>query len=197
LVHLVNVRADAVRNRTRILDAARELVAVQGPEVSMEAIAGLAGVAVGTLYRHHPTKAALLRAVVAHSAEHIAAAAETALARVRSGADAGEEFNTLLRALADRLALDLAVKAAAASLGEQLGEQLPSDPDGYDAGSAEGRALAAIAALLDAAQRAGAVRGDVTLPDLVVFLTALPGATVPAEQRERFVDVVLAGLRAR
>ncbi len=187
------MRSDAVRNKTRILEAARELVAVQGPDVSMEAIAGLAGVAVGTLYRHHPTKAALLRAVVADSAEHLAGAAETALARVRDGADAGEEFDTLLRALADRLALDLAVKAAATSLGEQL----PGDPGAYDAGTAEGRAVAAIGALLAAAQRSGAVRADVTLADLVVFLTALPGATVPAEQRERFVDVVLAGLRAR
>src|ERR671933_2832847 len=95
--HVVNMRQDAVRNRTRILEAARELVAVQGPDVSMEAIAGLAGVAVGTLYRHHPTKAALLTAVVADSAERLAADAEAALARVTGGSEAAGELVALIR----------------------------------------------------------------------------------------------------
>src|SRR3954451_20343014 len=97
MLHLVNMRSDAVRNRTRILEAARELVAVQGPEVSMEAIAGLAGVAVGTLYRPHPTKGALLTAVVPDSAERLASAAEEALRRAGAGSDPAEELLSLLR----------------------------------------------------------------------------------------------------
>ena len=89
MVHLVNVRADAARNSARIFEAARQLVAAQGPEVPMEAIAGRAGVAVGTLYRHHPTKAALLLAVLTDSAEQLADATEQALQRVHAGAPRG------------------------------------------------------------------------------------------------------------
>ena len=57
-------RADAVRNRASILEAARRLVAEQGTEVAMGEIARAAGVAVGTLYRHFPNKTDLLAAVV-------------------------------------------------------------------------------------------------------------------------------------
>ena len=187
------MRADAVRNRARILDAARELVAVQGPEVSMEAIAGLAGVAVGTLYRHHPTKAALMRAVVADSAQRLAGDAEAALARAGDGADAGEELLALIRGYAEEFALDQAVKAAATSLGEAV----PHDPASFAPGSPEQRAVTAIGALLQQAQQEGGVRGDVTMADLMVLLTAVPGPDVAPEQRARFVDVVLSGLRAR
>ena len=57
-------RADAVRNRTAILEAAKQLVTEKGAEVAMGEIARVAGVAVGTLYRHFPNKADLLAAVV-------------------------------------------------------------------------------------------------------------------------------------
>jgi AcrR family transcriptional regulator len=191
MVHLVNVRADAARNSARIFEAARRLVAEHGPDVPMEAIAGRAGVAVGTLYRHHPTKAALLRAVLADSAEQLAGATEGALERVRAGASAGQEFDALLRGLADRLSVDQAVKAAATALGERL----PADPLAYPAGSAERRAVEALAGVLEAAQRAGDVRGDVRLGDLVLLVSMLPGPAIEADQRGRLVEILLAGLR--
>ena len=72
-------RADAVRNRTSILEAARRLVAEQGTEVAMGEIARAAGVAVGTLYRHFPNKADLLAAVVN---EYVEALADDAFADV-------------------------------------------------------------------------------------------------------------------
>ena len=186
------MRSDAARNKTRILEAARELVAVQGPEVSMEAIAGLAGVAVGTLYRHHPTKAALLTAVVADSAERLASAAEEALQRARSGGDAGEGLLSLLREFAVEFAADQAVKTAA----ESLGASVPHDPASFEPGSAQRRAVDAIGALLEQGQRAGGIRPDVSMADLMLLLVAVPGPEVPAAQRERFVDVVVDGLRA-
>ena len=65
-------RADAVRNRTAILEAARQLVTEQGTEVAMGEIARAAGVAVGTLYRHFPNKADLLAAVVNEYVEALA-----------------------------------------------------------------------------------------------------------------------------
>ncbi len=191
MVHLVNVRADAARNSARIFEAARQLVAAQGPEVPMEAIAGRAGVAVGTLYRHHPTKAALLLAVLTDSAEQLADATEQALQRVHAGAPAGAEFEGLLGRLADRLAVDQAVKAAATTLGERL----PPDPLTYPEGSAERRAIDALTGVLEAAQLAGDVRADVRLADVVLLVSMLPGPSVEAEQRGRLVAILLAGLR--
>ena len=89
MVHLVNMRADAARNSARIFEAARQLVAAQGPEVPMEAIAGRAGVAgAAPSTATTPTKAALLRAVLTDSAEQLADATEQALERVRAGAPA-------------------------------------------------------------------------------------------------------------
>lgn len=159
----------------------------------MEAIAGLAGVAVGTLYRHHPTKAALLRAVMTDSAERLAADAEAALGRSAAGADAGAELLALVRGYAAEFAEDQAVKAAAATLGESV----PHDPAAFIEGSPERRAVDAIGDLLAQAQRAGRVRDDITMTDLMVLLTAVPGPEVPAERRAVFVDVVIAGLRGR
>ncbi len=187
------MRADAARNRARILGAARALVAEQGLDVPMEAIAAHAGVAVGTLYRHHPTKAALLRAVLSDSAEQLSLGAERAVAAVRDGASPGEQLAGLFRAYADHSASDRAVKAAAA----ELGEPVSSDPGAYPEGGPQRRAGRAIEGLLAASRRAGAVRDDVPLADLVLLLGALPGPEVDPSARARFADIVLAGLRAQ
>jgi AcrR family transcriptional regulator len=189
-VQLVDVRADAARNRSRILDAARVLVARSGPDVPMEAIAAEAGVAVGTLYRHHPTKAALLAAVLADSADQLGGATRDAVAAVRGGADAGRELAALVRRYAGHYATDRAVKAAVAALGPAV----PADPGAYPEGGPERRAAEAIEELLGLARARGAVRDDVTLADLVLVLGALPGPEAGAAARERFVEIVLAGL---
>ena len=75
------LRADAVRNRTRIMTAAHEQITEHGPEVSMEQIAAAAGVAVGTLYKHFPNKNDLVASVVAASFETLADDAEECLQR--------------------------------------------------------------------------------------------------------------------
>jgi AcrR family transcriptional regulator len=193
MLHLVQVRADATRNRAKIFEAARDLVGEQGPGVSMEAVAGRAGVAVGTLYRHHPTKAALLRAVLADSADRLAAAAREALDDVAAGADPTARFTELVRGYARRYATDRSLKAAAAALGEPVA----TDPATYPEGGPEHRAAAAITDLLERAQRSGGVRSDVTLGDLLLLLGALPGGEAGQEQRERVLDVVVTGLLIR
>lgn len=183
------MRADAVRNRERILAAARERVAAEGPDVGMDAIAAAAGVAVGTLYRHHPTKADLIAAVVDDSVDQMAEAAERAVAAVAAGADPADELAALFREFARRHVEDRAVKSAAALLGTRVPG--PDDPPG----TAAARAGAAIAALLAEAQRAGRVRGDVGVAELGALLAGVPGLDVPADVRDRYVDVVLDGLR--
>jgi AcrR family transcriptional regulator len=184
----VRVRADAVRNRARILDAARALVAETGVDAPVDEVARRAGVAVGTLYRHFPAKDDLLAAVVADSTERIAVLAEAALAEVDGGAPPGAVLDRLFRAVAEGYATDRVVKAATGRL--EVPVEYAPEP-----GSPAARAAAGIEALLDRARAAGAVRPDVDLTDLVLLLEGLPGATVPAPRRARYLDVVLAGLR--
>jgi AcrR family transcriptional regulator len=189
------VRIDAARNQARILDVARRLVAAQGPDVAMDDIAGEAGVAVGTLYRHFPTKAALVEAVVRDSTEQLAEAAEAAATRADRGGDAAAELGDLFRFVARRHSEDLAVKEAAASLG--------ADGDagdgriGGEPGTPRGRAWAAIVRLLDLAVAAGSVRPDLTPQDLLVFVAGLPQDPANPAQRDRYVEIVLDGVRPR
>jgi len=184
------LRADARRNRERILAAARELFADEGPAARMDAVAARAGLAVGTLYRHFPTKEALLEAVVQDRARAAEARARAALERVGDGADPAAEVDDLMRWYASVLLEDRAWKAAAAAAG------LLPDPYPYSQGSARA-ALDAAGELLAAAQRAGAVRPDLTAGDLALLLGGLPGGEVPPDTRARYLDVVLSGLRPR
>ena len=188
MVHYVPVRADARRNRDRILSAARDAVAETGAEATMDDIARRAAVAVGTLYRHFPAKEDLVAAVVEDSVEQIAALVENALAAVDSGAAVAVELAGLLRAIAARHAVDRVFKAAAGRLDH------PADPSSIPAGPAADRAMAAITALLERARAAGAVRADVTPSDLVVLVGAMPGLEVPPPMRDRFVEIMIAGL---
>jgi len=70
------LRADAQRNRERLLDAAVRAFAQEGPDVTLDAIAKDAGVGIGTLYRHFPTREALFEAVYRHEVDQLSALAE-------------------------------------------------------------------------------------------------------------------------
>ncbi|MBT8161715.1 TetR/AcrR family transcriptional regulator [Arthrobacter sp. GN70] len=105
----------------KILDAARSQIGLHGPDVGMEAIASAAGVAVGTLYRHFPTKVDLVAAVLSEYTEQMIAEAHRALARAQ------DEELTPLEALAGFLlevirvtAQNAAAKAAAPALGASI-----------------------------------------------------------------------------
>lgn len=182
------MRADAQRNRERILAAARELVAETGVDATMENIAQRAGVAVGTLYRHFPAKEDLVDAVVDDSIEYMATLSAAALAAVEAGASGADELASLFRVVAERHVTDQALKAAAGRL-DLRAELAAAGPD-----TPVGRAIAAITSLLERATAAGAIRADVTVADLALMLGALPGADVPIEMRRRFVEIMIAGL---
>ncbi len=190
------VRADAQRNRDRILGAAREAVAEVGVDATMDDIARRAGLAVGTLYRHFPAKDDLLVAVMDDSMEQVAALTETALVEVDGGAPVGPALGGLFRAVAARFADDLALKAATGRIGNDadLAAHLGAEVAAAPPGSAVLRAVTAITGVLDRARAVGAVRADLTLDDLMVLLAAMPGREVPEEMRVRLVDIVICGL---
>ena len=90
------MRADARRNRDRLLDAAVAVILEVGPEPALDAIARRAGVGIGTLYRHFPDRRGLLHAVAEHVLDRAVDAAETALA------SEGDPVRTYVRAAVER-----------------------------------------------------------------------------------------------
>jgi AcrR family transcriptional regulator len=172
-----------VRNRARVLDAARTQIAARGSAASMDDIAAEAGLAVGTVYRHFPTKNALVRAVLDEYAAHVAEEAEAARDRSRDGAPAVDELVGFLRWVIDISATNHAAKAVAESLGEAS----------LDAES-EARAAVAVSELLERAAADGDVRGDLTAEDIYLLVSTAPyGLDAPA--RERWFDLVVPALR--
>jgi AcrR family transcriptional regulator len=184
------VRVDAQRNRDRILEAARALVAETGVDATMEDIARHAGVAVGTLYRHFPAKEDLVAAVVEDSLAQMASLTEGALAAVHAGAPPGPAIGQLFREIAERHATDQAFKSAAGRL--DVNAEIAAAPPG----SPIARSVAPSPSSCSGPRSPEQVRGDLTLADLGVLLAAVPGAGVAPEQRARFVDIVIAGLAA-
>ncbi|MFJ5546454.1 TetR/AcrR family transcriptional regulator [Streptomyces sp. NPDC093225] len=179
-------RADAVRNRKKILTAAGEQITAHGPDVGMDEIAAAAGVAVGTLYRHFPTKTDLVAAVVAEYVARVADDAEAALARVVDGTTrALEELTAFLGRVIEQSATDRAVKAAAQTLGAQPGDHADED-----------RASAAVAGLIRAGQADGDIHADITVNDIYLLFSTAP-TNRPTAARNRWLALVTPGLTTR
>lgn len=177
------MRADAVRNRAAILAAARNLITVDGPEVGMDEIAVRAGVAVGTLYRHFPTKTDLVAAVMAETSARIVARLEEAAARVSAReAAAIAELRRLFEYVAVDGAHDRTLRQVAAGLGA------------YRPVALEIPARRLLSGIVDAAHAEGALRADVTVDDLAMLMATMPGPDVPDGARERWVALVWRGL---
>ena len=166
-----------MRNREKVLQAARDAFAESGYGVPLDEIAVRAGVGPGTVYRHFPTKEALFEAVVTARLEDLVADARS---RVDSS-DPGAAFFGFLARIAEE-------SAAKRDL-----------PDAISiAGSLRDDLNAAIDVLLRRAQRAGAVRGEVRTADLIVLLKGMFAALagVPDPTARDVVFAVLAdGLR--
>jgi AcrR family transcriptional regulator len=122
-------RADAVRNRANILEAARRQITMRGPDVGMDQIAGAAGVAVGTLYRHFPTKSDLVAAVISEFVAQVADDAEAAVRRVDQGSPAFVELAGLLRDIVLAAATNHAIRSLlpAARSGRAVRDDLSID----------------------------------------------------------------------
>jgi AcrR family transcriptional regulator len=173
------LRADAARNREKVLRAAREAFAESGYGVPLDEIAARAGVGPGTVYRHFPSKEALFEAVVTARITDLVSDA-----RARADADdPGEAFFGFLA----RIAGEAAAKRDL--------------PDAISvAGSLREDLFAALDLLLRRAQQTGAVRAGIVTSDLIVLLkgmfAGLAGSTDPA-LHERVFAVLADGLRAR
>ncbi|WP_037411018.1 TetR/AcrR family transcriptional regulator [Candidatus Solirubrobacter pratensis] len=182
------LRADAARNRARILDAARTAFAASGLDVGVEEIARRAGVGKGTLYRRFPTKEALVRAIFDDLLDDI----ETLVETVAGRPDAGEAFVFFLGESARRQAtnqgfLDVVAQrlGAAALTSEQ-----------------RRRFLAAMGRPLRRAQEAGSVRGDLVAEDVQMIFRMLGATTRPAadgspmdDHWPRYIGLVCDALR--
>jgi AcrR family transcriptional regulator len=182
------LRADALRNRQRVLEVAQEVFATEGIGVPIDEIARRAGVGVGTLYRHFPTKEALYAAVVL---SHLEQAVQDARALAKA-ADAGAAFFQFL----DRLVRQGSVKK---NLVEALG---PSGAEFKESlGGAKKQLAEALGKLLARAQRVGAVRGDATVTDVFALIhgpfAVIAQHGVDRAARERLFAIVCDGLRAR
>jgi AcrR family transcriptional regulator len=183
-----SLRSDARRNRERLVASARELFAAHGVDVPVEDIIHHAGVGMGTLYRHFPTKEELLDAVLEDAFAELVAAAEDAVAQD----DAWAGFTGFLeRALAARAANRglKDVLAAARGKGAQRAEAMRA------------RMRPLLRRLIQRAQEQGTLRSDFAPEDLpLVFWTADRvidrTAAVAPDYWRRFLGLLLDGLRA-
>ncbi|MET7401482.1 helix-turn-helix domain-containing protein [Dactylosporangium sp. NPDC005572] len=176
------MRADATRNRARIVQAARDLMADHGLDAGMDEIAARAGVAVGTVYRHFPAKSDLIAAIVAERVQQMAAALDALQARISAGADARTEIVAFANDVAARMGEDRALKAAA---GDLLRPSLSS---------VEGQARDTLAAVVAAGHRQRALYSDVTAHDLALLFTTMPGEEVTESDRRRWLALALRGI---
>lgn len=180
-------RADAVRNRERVLEAAKAVFSAGGPEASLDAVARTARVGIGTLYRHFPTREALFEAVYRREVQQLAELAD----KLKQEPDPVEALRHWMRSNVKFVATKKGMSEALA-----LAAYKNSELFSYS----YARLTQAVGALLDRAVAAGEIRDDVTPEDL---LHALVGMCYmhdrPGWQRSvlRLIDVFVDGLRKR
>jgi AcrR family transcriptional regulator len=174
-------RADAARNRDRILAAARTAFAGADADVSMAEISRRAGVGMATLYRNFPGRQELLEALYTEEVDAICAAAADA-----PGDPAAARLTAWLRRF---FAFSTSKRAIAAEL---LTHVAGTDPF-FEGGRA--RVLAAGRPLLEAAQAAGEVRGDLTLEQVLDMVIAIARIQGDAAYVDPILDAAFAGLQ--
>jgi AcrR family transcriptional regulator len=170
------LRADARRNRDRLLEVAVQAFSTDGPDVPLEAIAKTAGVGIGTLYRHFPTRDALVEAAYRSELDRLCEAAPGLLKELpadvalRTWMDRFVDYMTTKRGMAD------ALRAVIASGGNPYAHS-------------RDRMVTAIGQLL------GALHADVKPADVLTALSGITLAVTDPEQAGRLLDLLMDGLR--
>ena len=181
-----SLRVDAARNKARILDVAERVFAEEGLSASTDRIATLAGVGIGTIFRHFSTKELLLQAVLARQVTALVAEAN---ALVATSNDEGEILCLFLRRAFELAATKKVIVAAL----EKTGTPATLDT------SNRAELLRALDALLKRAQTSGKIRQDINSDELVAlmqgFLQSSKYIQADKSARERILSVVLNGLR--
>src|SRR4051794_16343085 len=178
------LRADAARNRARVLKVAYETFAAEGLAVPIDEIARRAGVGAGTVYRRFPTKEDLYRALIEDRLNRIVDDGRALLA----SAHPGQALFAFLRSMVLQWgATDRGLAEALAGLGVDVKAALPEAEDEF---------LGLLADLLRAGQKAGTVRRDLDVRDVKALLVGAQAMqTYNADAAERLTEVVLDGLR--
>jgi AcrR family transcriptional regulator len=180
-------RADAQRNRMRLLETAKAAFAEKGSAASLDEIAKIAGVGAGTLYRHFPTRDALIEAVYRNETEQlVAAAARLAEARAPTAA------------LREWLLLFVDYMTAKHDIYEALNSIVGGTAELYSASTEQ--MTRGIAKLIDRAVASGEVRLDVDPLDLLRALAGVANLSAGPDGKEaakRMVDILIAGIRIR
>jgi len=180
-------RSDALRNRELVLEAAKVVFSAGGAEASLEAVARRAGVGIGTLYRHFPTREALFEAVYRREVEQLAELAE----QLKAEAEPAEALRLWLRSNVAFVATKKGMSAALALVMDKSSELFAYS---------SGRLTSTVTALLARAVEAGEIRDDVSAEDLIRALVGMcymndqPGWQ---DSVMRMVDVFVDGLRRR
>ena len=181
------MRADARRNRERILDSAREVFAEDGADAQIDDVARRAGVGVGTVYRHFPTKEALVAELVREKFRLLAAGAERALQR---DGEPFAVFADMLRESGAACAQDAAFQHALSAVGEQAWAQSQAERDELNV---------LIGQLLQRAQSAGSMRPDILPTDIGMLMcgvTATMAYQGPGFDWRRHLELSIDALRA-
>ncbi len=180
-------RVDALRNRERVLEAARAVFSAGGAEASLETVARTAGVGIGTLYRHFPTREALFEAVYRREVQHLADLAEQ-LKKNAAPVDALRQWmRSNVKFVATKKGMSAALALAAYKNPELFSYSLH-------------RLTQAVGSLLDRAVATGEIRDDIGAEDIIRALVGMcylhdqPGWQAGVL---RLVDVFVDGLRIR
>ena len=183
----LRLRADAARNRRSVIEAARRQVASGDLTLPMNTIAREAGVGVGTVYRHFPTRQALLESVAADAFQALVEEAQKAAAEP----DPARALEGLLRFAVRLLATDPGCAALLACPTFEC-------PETLQMGSALGEAISQV---LDRARQAGLMRADITADDLRRLMSgldqALKSGSDDGSKVDTYLSVLMLGLRPR
>lgn len=180
-------RADSIRNRELLLEAATQIFSAGGQQASLEAVARQAGVGIGTLYRHFPTREALFEAVYRHEVDHLVALAE----QLAGDGDPVEALRRWLHAN---------VRLVATKKGMIQGLQLVAHGSNELKAYSFERLSTAIGLLLQRGIAAGELRTDIAPEDLLRTLVGIFYAQGAADWQRTallLVDVFVDGLRVR